>query len=128
LIIGDHKKIWSLAKTIFGTPSLPPPFPPFPPQSSDFQESERHQYLILLLHNISKKGVKHWYLQLPPFCHYIGPPAPLQTEFSRFCKIKFLLEKETHKKNKESHLKELNKIFRMVWFAYVNFNKNTMKT
>jgi hypothetical protein len=24
-------------KTIFGTPSLPPPFPPFPPQSSVFQ-------------------------------------------------------------------------------------------
>jgi hypothetical protein len=37
LIIGDHKKIWSRAKTIFGAPSLPPPFPPFPPQSSVFQ-------------------------------------------------------------------------------------------
>ncbi len=36
LIIGDHKKIWSSAKTIFGTPSLPPPFPPFPPQASVF--------------------------------------------------------------------------------------------
>ena len=36
LIIGDHKKIWSRAKTIFGAPSLPPPFPPFPPQSSVF--------------------------------------------------------------------------------------------
>jgi hypothetical protein len=36
LIIGDHKKIWSRAKTIFGTPSLPPPFPPFPPQSIVF--------------------------------------------------------------------------------------------
>ena len=39
LIIGDHKKIWSRAKTIFGTPSLPPPSPPFPPQSSVFQLS-----------------------------------------------------------------------------------------
>jgi hypothetical protein len=37
LIISDHKKIWSRAKTIFGTPSFPPPFPPFPPQSSVFQ-------------------------------------------------------------------------------------------
>jgi hypothetical protein len=36
---GDHKKIWSRAKTIFGTPSLPPPSPPFPPQSSVFQSS-----------------------------------------------------------------------------------------
>ena len=41
LIIGDHKKIWSRAKTIFGAPSLPPPFPPFPPQSSVFQIDRR---------------------------------------------------------------------------------------
>jgi hypothetical protein len=41
LIIGDHKKIWSRAKTIFGAPSLPPPFPPFPPQSSVFQGEKR---------------------------------------------------------------------------------------
>ena len=38
LIIGSHKKIWSHAKTIFGTPSLPHPSPPFPPQSSVFQD------------------------------------------------------------------------------------------
>ena len=38
-----------------------------------------------------------------------------KTELSRFCKIKFLLEKETHKKNKENHLKELDEIFRMVY-------------
>jgi len=56
-----------------------------------------------------------------------GPPDPLQTELSRFCKIKFLLEKETDNKNKENHLKELDEIFPMVWFAYVNFYKNTTK-
>ena len=38
MIIGNHKKIWSRAKTIFVAPSLPPPFPP---QSSVFQEPER---------------------------------------------------------------------------------------
>ncbi len=36
-----------------------------------------------------------------------GPPVPLQTEFSRFCDMKYLLEKETHNKKEESTLKEL---------------------
>jgi len=31
--------------------------------------------------------------------------------------MKYLLEKETHNKNEENALKELNKIFLMVWFA-----------
>ncbi len=41
----------------------------------------------------------------------ISPPAPLQTEFSRFFEMKYLLEKETHNKNEENTLKELSKIF-----------------
>jgi len=67
--------------------------------------------------------VPMWILQtLKPTLTYlwhpnIGPPAPLQTEFSRFCKMKYLLEKETHNKNEGNHLKELNEIFLMVWFA-----------
>jgi hypothetical protein len=39
---------------------------------------------------------------------------PLQTEFSFFCKMKYLLEKEIHNKNEENTLKELNEIFLMV--------------
>ena len=33
---------------------------------------------------------------------------PLQTEFRRFCERKYLLEKETHNKNEDNTLKELN--------------------
>ena len=44
-----------------------------------------------------------------------GPSAPLQTEFSRFCEMKYLLEKETHNKSEENTLKELNEIFLMVY-------------
>ena len=44
-----------------------------------------------------------------------GPQAPLQTEFSRFCEMKYLLEKETHNKNEDNTLKELNEIFLMVY-------------
>jgi hypothetical protein len=51
-------------------------------------------------------------IDLNPKVLKIIPPAP------------FLLKKETHNKNKENHLKEVDEIFRMVWFAYVNFNKN----
>jgi hypothetical protein len=54
LIIGDHKKIWSHAKTIFGTPSLPPPFPPFPPQSRVFQamRADRSLWIFCFSGNI----------------------------------------------------------------------------
>jgi hypothetical protein len=44
-----------------------------------------------------------------------GPPAPLQTELRHFCEMKYLLEKETHNKNEENTLKELNEIFLMVY-------------
>jgi len=45
-------------------------------------------------------------------CEYsIGGLAPLQTESSRFCKMKYLLEKETINKSEETHLKELNETF-----------------
>jgi hypothetical protein len=44
-----------------------------------------------------------------------GPPAPLPTEFSRFCKMKYLLEKESHNKNEENTLKELNENFLTVY-------------
>ena len=44
-----------------------------------------------------------------------GPPAPLLTEFSRFCEMKYLIEEETHNKNEEHTLKELNKIFLTVY-------------
>ena len=44
-----------------------------------------------------------------------GPPAPLQTEFSRFCEMKYLLEKDTHNKNEDNTLKELNEIFLTVY-------------
>ena len=40
------------------------------------------------------------------------------TEFSRFCKMKHLIKKETHistNKNEENTLKELNEIFLMVY-------------
>jgi hypothetical protein len=46
---------------------------------------------------------------------YLGPPAPLQTELSRFCEMKYLLEKETHNKNEDNTLKELNEIFLTVY-------------
>ena len=52
---------------------------------------------------------------LRPMSSYLGPPAPLQTEFSRFCEMKYLLEKETHNKNEDNTLKELNEIFLMVY-------------
>jgi hypothetical protein len=44
-----------------------------------------------------------------------GPPAPLPTEFSWFCEMKYLLEKEIHNKNEENTWKELNEIFLMVY-------------
>jgi hypothetical protein len=44
-----------------------------------------------------------------------GPPAPLQTEFSWFCEMKYLLKKETHNKNEENTRKELNEIFLTVY-------------
>ncbi len=44
-----------------------------------------------------------------------GPPSYRKTEFSRFCKMKYLLEKETHNKNEDNTLKELNEIFLMVY-------------
>jgi hypothetical protein len=44
-----------------------------------------------------------------------SPQDTLQTEFSFFCKMKYLLEEETHNKNEENTLKELNKIFLMVY-------------
>jgi hypothetical protein len=43
------------------------------------------------------------------------PPAPLPTEFRRFCEMKYLLEKETHNKNEENTLKELTEIFLTVY-------------
>jgi hypothetical protein len=46
---------------------------------------------------------------------YSGPPAPLQTEFSRFCEMKYLPEKETHNKNEENTLKELSEIFLTIY-------------
>ncbi len=49
--------------------------------------------------------------QLKDSLNFNGPPAPLPTEFSRFCDMKYLLEKETHNKNEENTLKELNEIF-----------------
>jgi hypothetical protein len=36
---------------------------------------------------------------------------PLQTDISCFCKMKYLLEKETHYKNEDNTLKEQNEIF-----------------
>ena len=42
-------------------------------------------------------------------------PAPLQTELSRFCEMKYLLEKETHNKNEDNTLKELNEIFLTIY-------------
>jgi hypothetical protein len=39
----------------------------------------------------------------------------LQTELSRFFKMKYLLEKEIHNKNEGNNRKELNKIFLMVY-------------
>jgi hypothetical protein len=56
-----------------------------------------------------------------------GPPAPLQTDISRFCEMKYLLEKETHSK-KENTLKELNEIFLMVYGMPKKKYQNTMKT
>ncbi len=50
--------------------------------------------------------------QLSVACSHSCPPAPLPAEFSRFCEMKYLLEKETHNKNEENTLKELNEIFR----------------
>ena len=41
--------------------------------------------------------------------------GPLQTESSCFCKMKYLLKKETINKSEETHLKELNKIFLMIY-------------
>ena len=45
----------------------------------------------------------------------IGPPGTLQTEFSWFCEMKYLLKKEPITKNEENTLKELNKIFPTVY-------------
>ena len=52
---------------------------------------------------------------LRPMSSYLGPLAPLQTEISRFCEMKYLLEKETHNKNEDNTLKELNEIFLTVY-------------
>ena len=41
--------------------------------------------------------------------------------------MKYLIKKETHDKNEENTLKELNEVFLMVWFAEVNFYQNTTK-
>jgi hypothetical protein len=62
------------------------------------------------------------YLGMP-----IGPPAPLQTEFSRFCVMKYILKKETHNKNEENTLKELNKIFLTAMGCQSNFYLKPMK-
>ena len=43
---------------------------------------------------------------------------PLQTEFRHFCEMKYLLKKETHNKNKDNTLKELNEIFLMLFWKY----------
>ncbi len=45
----------------------------------------------------------------------IGPPAPLQTEFSCFCEMKYLLKKKPSQKNEDNTLKELNEIFLTVY-------------
>ena len=44
-----------------------------------------------------------------------GPPAPLQTELSCCCEMNYLIVKETHNKNEENTLKELNEIFLIVY-------------
>jgi hypothetical protein len=54
LIIGDHKKIWSRAKTIFGAPSLPPLSPPFPPNPVS-SGSSRDIPTIIITPNNNKK-------------------------------------------------------------------------
>ncbi len=46
---------------------------------------------------------------------YLSPPAPLQTEFSLFCEVKYLLKQKTHNKDEENTLKELNEIFLTVY-------------
>jgi hypothetical protein len=43
--------------------------------------------------------------------HNSGPLAP----FSRFCEMKYHIKKETHNKNEDNSLKELNKIFLIVY-------------
>ena len=46
---------------------------------------------------------------------HIGSWSYRKTEFRRFCEMKYLLEKETHNKNEDNTLKELNEIFLMVY-------------
>ena len=52
-------------------------------------------------------GVPSLPLPFPPF-----PPqsSVFQTEFRCFCEMKYLLEKETHNKNEDNTLKELNSL------------------
>jgi hypothetical protein len=45
----------------------------------------------------------------------IGSCSYQKTEFRRFCEMKYLLEKETHNKNEDNTMKELNEIFLMVY-------------
>ena len=54
-------------------------------------------------------------MKIKIYSHLNGPPAPLQTEFSCFCEMKYLLEKETHNKKEENTLKELSKIFLTIY-------------
>ena len=44
-----------------------------------------------------------------------GGLAPLQTESSPFCKMKYLLEKKYSNKNEENHLNDLKEIFLMIY-------------
>ena len=48
-------------------------------------------------------------------CDVAKPLSACQTELSCFCEMKYLFEKETHAKNEENTLKELNEIFLMVY-------------
>jgi hypothetical protein len=49
----------------------------------------------------------------PLYSHIIGPPAssPPSDWIKSFLRMKYLLEKETHNKNEDNTMKELNKIF-----------------
>jgi len=47
--------------------------------------------------------------------NHSGRLPPLQTDISHFCKIKYLLKKETHTKNEDNILKEIDKIFLTVY-------------
>ena len=79
----------------------------FKPLSLDLRDFDREicSFSILLTCQLRRK----FYITGPP------APAPLQTELSRFCEMIYLLELETHIKNEENTLKELNEIFLMVY-------------